>query len=294
MLLLIENHNYTVPQLCERIGISRRNLYYYLEFFRGAGFLVEHNQPYYRIRKDSPFFRKIDAAVHFTEDEAILMRRLLEQSGDTSVQVERLLQKLNKLYDLDIVDSIESREQAGRNVNDLYEAIKSRRCVVLKGYQSANSDTQRDRLVEPFALINGNQDVRCYELTTHQNKTFKVARIGEVELMDLLWSHESEHHSMQTDVFMFSADTTIPVSLRLGRLATSLLREEYPKAERYIEPDGMGHWRLDMPVCSLLGIGRFILGLYDDIEVLGGVELKQYISQKINHLRFVSSETSIP
>jgi hypothetical protein len=28
MILLTENHNYTVPDICDRIGISRRNLYY--------------------------------------------------------------------------------------------------------------------------------------------------------------------------------------------------------------------------------------------------------------------------
>ena len=77
LLLLIENYRYTVPEICEKIGISRRNLYYYLEFFRDAGFIVENHRPYYLIRKDSPWFKKIDAAVHFTEDEAILMRRLL-------------------------------------------------------------------------------------------------------------------------------------------------------------------------------------------------------------------------
>ena len=40
LMLLTENHNYTVPDICESIGISRRNLYYYLDFFRDAGFIV--------------------------------------------------------------------------------------------------------------------------------------------------------------------------------------------------------------------------------------------------------------
>ena len=80
MLLLIENHSYTIQDICKRMELSRRNLYYYLEFFRDAGFIVEHVKPYYRISKDSPFFRKLDATVHFTEDEAIAMRQILEQT----------------------------------------------------------------------------------------------------------------------------------------------------------------------------------------------------------------------
>lgn len=34
MLLLAENRVCTVDRLCERLGISRRNLYYYIDFFR--------------------------------------------------------------------------------------------------------------------------------------------------------------------------------------------------------------------------------------------------------------------
>lgn len=90
LLLLTENHNYTVPEICDRVQISRRNFYYYLDFFRLAGFKVEHSKPYYRVSKDSPFFRKIDEVVHFTEDEAITMRRILDKTGDQSIQVERL------------------------------------------------------------------------------------------------------------------------------------------------------------------------------------------------------------
>ena len=37
MLMLTENRDYTVQQMCERLDISRRSLYYYLEFFRDNG-----------------------------------------------------------------------------------------------------------------------------------------------------------------------------------------------------------------------------------------------------------------
>ena len=76
LLLLTENHNYTVTDLCDRLQISRRNFYYYLDFFRMAGFIVEHNRPYYRISKESRFFKKLDETIHFTEDEAITLRQL--------------------------------------------------------------------------------------------------------------------------------------------------------------------------------------------------------------------------
>jgi predicted DNA-binding transcriptional regulator YafY len=281
MLLLIENHNYTVQDLCDRMELSRRNLYYYLDFFRDAGFIVEHHKPYYRLSKESPFFRKLDAIVHFTEDEAIALRQILEQTGDNSLQVQRLKQKLDKLYDLSITNDVELQEQLAHNVTTLYKAIKQRCTVVLKDYASAHSNSVSDRVVEPFLFMNGNREIRCYELRSGMNKTFKLSRIGEVQLLDLLWSNERHHRQMFTDVFMFSGEEQLPVSLRMGRLSMQLLREEYPGSARYLEPDGDSHWLLNMPVCSYIGIGRFVMGLLDDIEVRGGEDFQDYIRQKI-------------
>ena len=39
-----------------------------------------------------------------------------------------------------------------------------------------------------------------------------------------------------------------------------------------------------MPVSSFVGIGRFVLGLFQDIEVLGCSEFKDYLRQQINKL----------
>lgn len=284
LLLLTENHNYTVPEICDRLQISRRNFYYYLDFFRLAGFKVEHTKPYYRISKDSPFFRKIDEVVHFTEDEAITMRRILDKTGDQSIQVERLRRKLDRLYDLQILDNEEMQEQLAHNVSTLYEAIKRQVAVKLINYSSPHSNTTGDRIVEPFSLMNGNREVRCYELSSGINKTFKLSRMEDVELLDITWEHQNKHLKMFTDIFMFSGEKLWTVKLTMGRLAASVLVEEYPKAKKYIEKLDDTRWRLELPVCSFIGIGRFVMGLFEDIEVEECIEFKEFLKDKINKL----------
>lgn len=284
LLLLTENHNYTVPEICDRLQISRRNFYYYLDFFRLAGFKVEHTKPYYRISKDSPFFRKIDEVVHFTEDEAITMRRILDKTGDQSIQVERLRRKLDRLYDLQILDNEEMQEQLAHNVSTLYEAIKRQVAVKLINYSSPHSNTTGDRIVEPFSLMNGNREVRCYELSSGINKTFKLSRMEDVELLDITWEHQDKHLKMFTDIFMFSGEKLWTVKLTMGRLAASVLVEEYPKAKKYIEKLDDTRWRLELPVCSFIGIGRFVMGLFEDIEVEECIEFKEFLKDKINKL----------
>lgn len=284
LLMLTENHNYTVADICNGLQLSRRTFYYYIDFFRQAGFKIEHSKPFYRIRKDSPFFRKLDEIVHFTEDEAITMRRILDLTGDKSIQVERVRRKLDRLYDLNILDDVELKTQLAHNVSTLYSAIKQHLTVRLVAYSSPHSNTQSDRVVEPFLLMNGNQEVRCYEIASGKNKTFKLSRMQDVELLDLIWEHEDAHKQMLTDVFMFSGDEQQTVTLRLGRLSASILREEYPKSERYIEQQDDDHWIAKMPVCSFIGVGRFVLGLFEDIEILECEEFKTFIKDKINKL----------
>lgn len=284
LLLLTENHNYTVPEICDRVQISRRNFYYYLDFFRLAGFKVEHSKPYYRVSKDSPFFRKIDEVVHFTEDEAITMRRILDKTGDQSIQVERLRRKLDRLYDLQILDNEEMQEQLAHNVTTLYEAIKRQVAVKLVNYSSPHSNTTSNRIVEPFLLMNGNREVRCFELSSGINKTFKLSRMEDVQLLDVTWEHQNKHHKIFTDIFMFSDEKQWTVTLLMGRLSSSILLEEYPKARKYLTQQNETHWQLELPVCSFIGIGRFVMGLFEDIEVQGCNEFKEFLNNKINNL----------
>jgi predicted DNA-binding transcriptional regulator YafY len=180
---------------------------------------------------------------------------------------------------------VELREQVGRNVSSIYDAIKQKRTVVLEGYSSANSNTLSNRLVEPFLFLNGNQEVRCFEISSKMNKTFKLSRVQDVKILDLFWQYEKYHREMLTDIFMFSSESQQLVKLRLGRLSASLLREEYPQSERYIEPDDNDHWLVELPVSSFKGIGRFVLGLMEDIDVLENDDFKDYLRQKIQTMK---------
>ena len=280
LLLLAENNSMTVDQLCQRMSLSRRNFYYYLEFFRDAGFIVEKRGNVYSIDRDSPFFKKVIERISFTEDEAIVMNRLLNKTREDAI-IRNLKNKLNRFYDFNtLVDPLLTEEQASR-VMKLSEAIKFKQMAILKGYASAHGKSQRDRLVEPFLLMNNNQEVRCYEPSSKMNKTFKISRIGEVELLADNWIHEDEHRKMFTDIFMFSGEEVFPVDLRMGVLSSRLLVEEYPHAAAFVQQEDAQHWRCHLNVCSYAGITRFVMGLYEDIEILGDDAFRDHISKTI-------------
>lgn len=281
LLLLTENRSLTLKQLCEKVGVSRRTLYYYLEFFRDTGFKLEKYGNCYSINRESKFFGRLTERISFTEEEAIVIRRLLGKVDKRNALVETLKRKIDKFYDFGILADYNTDEHAAQNINKLHEAIKYELKVVLRNYSSPHSSTTRDRLVEPFMLMDGNCEARCFEPASGMNKTFKVARMGEVEILDDPWQFKDQHRQMFTDAFMFSGDKTMTVEMVLGQLSHNILTEEYPKTISHITKIDNSHWLLQLKVCSYIGIGRFVLGLLNDIEIKGDEGFREYINGKL-------------
>ena len=281
MLLLTENHRYEVDAICDRIGISRRMLYYYLESFRDWGFKVEKNGKIYSLDRESPFFKHLFETINFTEEEALTMLSILNKVEDNNAIIQRLRRKLDRFYDLNILSNPQLREQAAHHVSVLYDAIKRHRLVKIMNYSSPHSTSMSDRVVEPFLMMNNNNDVRCYELSSKMNKTFKVARMGDVILLDLEWSNEAKHKQMFTDLFMFSGDERLPVKLRLDQLAYNVFVEEYPKSADFIVKETEKSWIFEAEMASYIGISRFVLGLFGHIEVIESPAFYDYLKKEI-------------
>lgn len=281
LLLLTENRHYDVETLCQRLSISRRMFYYYLESFRDWGFIVEKQGKCYSIDRESPYLKRLFETINFTEEEALTMLSILNKVGEENALAQRIRYKLNRFYDFHILDNPALRERVAHCVSVLYDAIKRKRVVKIMDYASPHSDTVSDRVVEPFLLLNDNNDVRCHELSSGQNKTFKLSRMRDVIMLDLSWSHEARHKQVFTDIFMFSGEERFPVAVRLDRLAYQVFVEEYPRAAHAVTQEDAAHYVLRTEVVSYRGIGRFVLGLYDHVEVLGDEGFQAYVRETL-------------
>lgn len=290
LLLLTENRQLTVDHLCRKLGLQKRNLYYYLEFFKGADFRVEKRNGIYSIPRDSKFISRLADIVKFSEDEVVMIKRLLDETDDKNIVIQGLRRKLSRFYDFDIIADDELRRVQAHNASQLYEAIKFQRMVTIVGYSSPHSQTVTDRIVEPYLFLNGNRDIRAYELRSGMNKTFRVSRMRDVEILDTEWLHKTEHKPLHTDVFNFASETLTLVTLRLDQLSYNVMTEEYPRAESDITADGDNHWTYRAYVCSMIGIGRFVLGLYDHIQIVDSPELQAYVREKLDHFARLSSD----
>ena len=281
VLLADAKRRYTAQQLAGILGVTRRNLYYYLEYLRDCGFhLVKQGACYY-LESSSPFFRRLHENISLTQQEAEFVHSVLGNAVPDDYRTQVVRAKLERTYHLAGTSNPDLLKRVNRNTVVLREAMNRHCMAMLRNYSSPHSRSVSDRIVEPFLFMNSGHDVRCHEISSHTNKTFRLARIESVELMDVPWIHEEEHKQVFTDMFMFSGEEKHHVSLRLGQLSRNLLVEEYPLAEPCISDDGSGRWIFSADVVSFLGIGRFVLGLFDDIEVLDEEAFCSYIAGKV-------------
>ena len=163
--------------------------------------------------------------------------------------------------------------------------MEQKKIVIIKDYLSPHSQTVTTRVVEPFMFLNEHADVRCYELGSKSNKTFKLSRMGSVEITDADWGFEDCHRQLFTDIFLFSGETRYKVVLRMGILSRNLMLEEYPLSEKCFMQEDSGHWIFETEVASFLGIGRFVLGLFSDIEIIGSDDFIEYVKNAVNSMK---------
>lgn len=286
LLALTQWRGATTEELMNVTKTSRRNLYYCFEALRNYGFTVVRQGRRYHLDSRSPFFCQLAGNVNFSETEALYLHKLVS-AGERTQLTEDILRKLEQFYNLNVFTDPDIQSRMTKNVARLYEAMDKKKLVMLKNYSSPHSRTVSNRIVEPFLFLNNDIDVQCYELLSGRNKTFKVSRMESVIVCnDLNWSHEYMHKKAYTDLFMFTGDERHHIRLRLGQLSSSVLLEERPMASKNLRQEDERHWILDTDVVSYVGVGRFVLGLAADIEVLDDEGLRQYLRQQVANMKF--------
>ena len=281
MKMLTANTSYTVDELAERLSMSRRTIYRYIDTFREAGFVIKKSDNHIRLDKASPHFKDISQLVHFTEEEAVILKRAIESIDDTNMLKLNLKRKLYSVYDNKILADTIVRGSNAATVHALIEAIEGEQQVILHNYRSSHGGVVRDRRVEPFAFTTNYVQVWCYDTESHSCKLFKLSRIGSAEVLDTAWQHKAEHKRDSIDIFRMNGTERHRVRLELGMLAHNLLIEEYPLAEAHLTPTDKEHWLLDTEVASYAGVARFVVGLMDDIRIVDTPDLERYLSSYV-------------
>ncbi|MGM0496790.1 MAG: helix-turn-helix transcriptional regulator [Bacteroidota bacterium] len=291
-LLLVLNCKYgrSLKYISEMLHISERTVYRYIETIRNAGFVVDKKESegktYYYINKNETEQQDISELLHFSKEEAYILSKAIHTIDQENELKTNLIKKLYSLYDFDRVAVPIIKKENSENVHKLTQAINEKKQVILSNYQSSNSSSTYDRKVEPFGFTTNFISVWCFDTKGQTNKIFKTSRIGQVIPMQESWQYENQHQETFMDVFRISSRQKIPVKLTLSMMAKNLLTEEYPLAEKYIQRINDNSYIFETEVAGLEGIGRFTLGLIDQITIHYPESLKTHIKEKISKKNF--------
>jgi predicted DNA-binding transcriptional regulator YafY len=284
LLRLSNGGKFTASGMCDYYDISLRTFYRDTNTLRNVGFALEQKDGYYWIDKNNSESKNLFELLYFSEEEAYIIRQAIHSIDETNVLKQNLVNKLYDLYNYGKVAEVIVRREHTATVHKLNEAINSKLQVSLLGYYSSNSNTIHDRLVEPVSFTTNFIALWAFDVESQTNKIFKIARISRVEETGLPCRYEHQHQVQEIDVFRISSSEKTSVKLVLSMRAYNLLIEEYPLAEQFLQKQTDNRWLFDGWVCSFDGVGRFVLGLCEEVEIIEPVALKDFLKEKIKCL----------
>lgn len=248
---------------------TKRTIYRYFETLREYGYVLTKNSAsVYYISESREYLPDFSKLIMFSEEEVNILEQMLDMLVDSNPFKSELRRKLSGVCDTIERMQYSVSENQARNIEMIGRAMRLKQKIILRGYQSSHSGTTRDRVVEPYGILEEGTYITAYDYCSSSCRVFKTSRMRSVDLTGTLWEYEHLHERLCIDAFRMSGVPKFNVTLILTMRAMNLLIEEFPSTRLHIRWYAKGLWRFHAQVCALEGVGRFVLGLPEDIQII--------------------------
>jgi proteasome accessory factor C len=277
LIRLLRERKRTVPQLANLLETSSRNVYRDIKALENVGYVIHCDATHRYSLEEHPTANR----TQFSLEETRLIREYLSALPPVhplKASIERKLYLSSELIPL--ADELADKHR-GALISRLNAALADGLQVLLHKYHSNNSASIEDRLVEPISLTDDYTILNAFEVASQKQKTFKLARIEDVEVLSAPCTNQPD--SDELDFFGFSGPTPLPVVVRLSFTAHRLLHEEFPTSRGYMTmkyKDEPYPWEFRYVVRDFRGIGRFLLGLPGEVRVVEPEALREFLRGK--------------
>ena len=79
MKMMSGNNNYTIEELAQKLDLSYRSVYRYIDTFKASGFtVIKVRSNVYRIGKMPRSYVDMDKLIYFSEEEAYLVNSMID------------------------------------------------------------------------------------------------------------------------------------------------------------------------------------------------------------------------
>lgn len=290
ILFLSNSYPKTKDECTAFLGIKDSAFYSYRNSLLNTGFDVRQKDGRYRIEYSDQDHQVLRNVLHFSEEEAYLLSKTIDRLDERKSCSVRLKQKLTSFLNQDKAIEAYIKKEKSEIVLALRRAQKEKRQIMLVNYSSGNSQTVRNRLVEPFEFKDDFNLLWAFDLDVRQNRQFKVCRIEDVTETSLAWENEYQHRSKPVDIFRNTGELNKSIECILTLKARNLLIEEYPLTESCLTKCNDNKYILKATVAKYEGPGRFVLGLTDYIKPVGDRGFIEYLKEKAKKYKFFLSD----
>ena len=280
IMYLSNSYSKTKEECASFVGIKDSAFYNYRNVLVDTGFDLRQKDGKYWIEYPDQDHQVLRNILHFSEEETYLLSRCIDMLEEKPGCASRLNQKLTSFLNQDKTIETYIQKEKSEIVQALRKAQKEKKQILLINYASGNSQTVKNRMVEPFEFKDDFNLVWAYEPALNQNRQFKTCRIEDILETLLPWEYERSHRSKPVDIFRNTGDLDKQVEFRLNLRAKNLLTEEYPLAEKYLTAITRNQFAFKAPVAKYEGPGRFVLGIAEDIQMLGDEGFLEYLKIK--------------
>ncbi|WP_321996984.1 WYL domain-containing protein [Draconibacterium orientale] len=272
----------TRKECTDFLNIRESAFYNYRNELIAIGFNLRQKDGKYWVEAEDKPTHILANLLHFSEEEAYVLAKSIDNIEGHMLPAKRLKQKLVAFLNQDKAIETYLEKEKPEMVSTLHKAIKNKKQVLLKNYASGNSQTIRNRRVEPFEFKDDFNLVWAYDTDVKLNRQFKICRMEDVLETPFCWEYERLHRSTPVDVFRNTGEPNKHVEFELNVRARNLLMEEYPLTEKYITEISKNHFLFKALVAKYEGPARFVLGMAEDICMVGDDGFRKFVKEKTN------------
>lgn len=275
----------TIKELQTSLEVSQSTVYKYLNLLTELGYIVEKDM------QDKHFIFEPDQRIpFFIEEEVQFLQHCLSGLPNSNPYKISLAKKI-QLNSLIVPTAQELKQRMyTKLIVQINEAIANQQWITLCKYQSADSSKSEDRIVLPKKIDPENGQLTAFDVKRNAIRIFKIHRITTIEHAIAPSQHFDIDILAPVDLFGLTGPAPIRVEILLTQRAKHLLEEEYPAAASFITPENnsLFPYRYTDEVRDFKGLGRFILGLPGETQIISPVDLIAYLLERMRGYTFIS------
>jgi predicted DNA-binding transcriptional regulator YafY len=286
--ILDSKYGITRKELVEKYNVNYSTIKRDFEILETAGFILKKDIRHrYKFKRDNEF-KQLKDLLHFSKEDQILLHQAIDIISPHSTRAKILKKKLASLYDFRKLGISYLNNPYLQKINTLHKAIEAKNQIILKDYQSSNSNQIDDRCVEPFHINTTEDILHAYDIDKKQLRNFKISRITHIRQTPNKWQYEGFHNILHSDPFRISSNNLVNVHLLVTLGGKNELEERYPLTKAYIEEsEEEGIYEFQCKVNNqFLGLDNFILGFHREIiEIISPDIIIEHLKKGIEKIK---------